>query len=84
MYDLIGSYERINRIYRMYIESAFPLRYNILNEERRAILSNPGILSQPPLVETTPVYPLSSYTLADASEQLVKHNLAPEYRDLQF
>ena len=39
MRDLIGAYDRINRVYRMYIESAFPFRFPVLNEERRRILA---------------------------------------------
>ena len=36
MHDLLGGYERMSRVYRMYIESAFPLRYPQLVTERRA------------------------------------------------
>lgn len=78
MHDLVGAYERVNRVYRMYIESAFPLRYESLADERRQLLSRRGILSQPPLLETVPVYPPSGYSLREASERL-----PPDYRDLQ-
>jgi hypothetical protein len=27
MHDLIGAYQRLDRIYQLYIKSAFPLRY---------------------------------------------------------
>lgn len=77
MYDLVGLYERLNRVYRMYIESAFPLRYEFLNHERRSLLSQDGILSQPPLLETIPIYPSSGNTLSMSCKLL-----PPEYRDL--
>ena len=35
MKDLIGSYERLREIYRLYIESAFPFRNSELAKERR-------------------------------------------------
>src|SRR6185295_12614622 len=78
MNDLVGAYERINQVYRWYIESAFPLRYEVLGEERRQLLSQQGILSQPPLLETVPVYPPSDKDLAGASR-----SLPPGYEDLQ-
>ena len=79
MHDLFGAYERINQVYRWYIESAFPLRYEILSEERRRLLSQEGILSQPPLLETVPVYPSSGRDLAAASG-----SLPSEFGDLQY
>ena len=77
MYDLVGAYERIHRVYRMYIESAFPLRYDVLSEERQALLSSQQVLAQAPVLETTPVYQSSGLNLAAASTQL-----PPDYRDL--
>src|SRR5687767_6951888 len=79
MHDLVGAYERINQVYRWYIESAFPLRYESLAEERRQLLSQQGILSQPPLLETVPVYPSSGFDLRKASEAL-----PAGYQDLQY
>jgi DEAD/DEAH box helicase domain-containing protein len=76
MHDLVGAYERINQVYRWYIESAFPLRNDRLTEERRRLLSQQGILSQPPLLETVPVYPPSQFDLVGASRAL------PGYEDL--
>ena len=78
MHDLVGAYERMNQVYRWYIESAFPMRYGSLAEERRLLLSQQGILSQPPLLETVPVYPPSGYDLKAASEALPQ-----DYEDLQ-
>lgn len=77
MHDLVGAYQRLDRIYQLYIKSAFPLRYRTLAEERDLLLQQPGILSQPPLVEPVPIYPSSGMNLSDAS-----HQLPPEYRDL--
>ena len=56
MSDMIGAYDRINRVYRMYIESAFPFRYSVLNEERKRLLARRGTLSQLPVVETVADY----------------------------
>jgi DEAD/DEAH box helicase domain-containing protein len=77
MYDVIGAYERLNRIYQLYIKSAFPLRYRILADERDLLLKQPGVLSQPPLIEPVPIYPSSDLTISEAANQLPS-----EYRDL--
>ena len=79
MHDLIGAYERMSQVYQWYIESAFPLRHEVLSNERQRLLSRQGILSQPPLLETIPVYPSSGYNLARASQ-----SLPSEYQDLQY
>lgn len=79
MHDLVGAYQRLDRIYQLYIKSAFPLRYRALGEERDRLLKKPGILSQPPLVEPVPIYPptLAGWDLSAAANQL-----PPEYRNL--
>ena len=77
MHDLAGAYQRLNTVYRQYIESAFPLRYRNMAEERRALLDGADIIAQPPLLEPAPVYPTSGWNLAQAGAQL-----PPEYRDL--
>jgi DEAD/DEAH box helicase domain-containing protein len=77
MHDLVGAYQRLDRIYQLYIKSAFPLRYRALAEERDRILQQPGILSQPPLVEPVPIYPSSRMNLSAAANQLPS-----EYQDL--
>ncbi len=77
MYDLLGAYRRLDRIYQLYIKSAFPLRYRALAEERDKLLKQPGLISQPPLVEPLPIYPSSGRDLLTAANQL-----PPEYRDL--
>jgi DEAD/DEAH box helicase domain-containing protein len=81
MHDVVGSYERLERIYRMYIESAFPLRNQALSEERRSLLSQSTILSQPPLLETVPVYPSSGRKLRQAAQEL--DQTVSGYADLQ-
>jgi DEAD/DEAH box helicase domain-containing protein len=77
VHDLVGAYQRLDRIYQLYIKSAFPLRYRALADERDRLLQQPGILSQPPLVEPVPIYPSSGMNLSDAANQLPS-----EYRDL--
>lgn len=77
MHDLFGAYQRLDRMYRLYIKSAFPLRSQILGEERDALLATSGVLSQPPLVETVPVYPTSGYNLP-----AITRELPPEYAGL--
>ena len=77
MHDLVGAYERLNSVYRKYIESAFPLRYSNMAEERKALYAASDTLSQPPLLEPTPVYPSSNFTLSEATARLPM-----EYRDL--
>ena len=77
MHDLVGAYERLNDVYRKYIESAFPLRYPNMAAERRTLYSGSDTLSQPPLLEPTPVYPSSNLTLSEAASLLPR-----EYSDL--
>ena len=62
----------MSQVYQWYIESAFPLRYQGLSEERKRLLSKGEILSQPPLLETIPVYPTSGLNLQEASLRLPK------------
>jgi Lhr-like helicase len=77
VHDLVGAYQRLERIYHLYIKSAFPLRYQALADERDRLLQQPGILSQPPLVEPVPIYPSSGMNLSAAANQLPS-----EYRNL--
>ncbi|MGD9818029.1 MAG: DEAD/DEAH box helicase, partial [Desulfomonilaceae bacterium] len=70
MFDLIGTHARLEEIYRLYVESAFPFRYPALDVERRHVLAQTGVLSQEPLVEPVPVYPESPYSLKEAAAQL--------------
>lgn len=70
MQDLIGSYERLKRFYRMYIESAFPFKDEALQQDRQAMLENGTLLSQPPLIEPSPQYPSSGKTLVEAVNDL--------------
>lgn len=85
MPDLIGAFERVRRVYRWYIESAFPLRSDALSREREFLLDRigsgdvPGTLAQPPLVEPVTVYERSPHNLREASLQLPK-----EYQDVQY
>ena len=92
MPDLIGAFERVRRVYRWYIESAFPLRSDALSREREALLDHigmrdgqigmrdePGTLAQHPLIEPVTVYQRSKFNLREASLQLPK-----EYQDLQY
>ncbi|HEX6480351.1 MAG TPA: DEAD/DEAH box helicase [Ktedonobacteraceae bacterium] len=79
MHDLVGAYERLERVYRLYIKSAFPLRYPDLSKERDLLLQREGILNQSPLIETLPIYPSSGRDLQKASSALPS-----EYNDLQY
>lgn len=77
MHDLLGAHARLERLYRLYIRSAFPLRSPELARERDAVLERPGVLCQPPLVETVPRYPSSGFTLGQAAATLPER-----FRDL--
>ena len=44
MQDLIGTFRRIEMAYRLYIRSAFPLRYEALSRKRDELLRRPGVL----------------------------------------
>ena len=79
MHDLIGSYRRLELLYRLYIKSAFPLRSQILTKERDAVLSKLGVLSQLPVLETIPLYPSSRLDVDAAANQL-----PAGFRDFRF
>jgi DEAD/DEAH box helicase domain-containing protein len=70
MNDLIGAYNRLSEVYRLYVESTFPFRYPSLDKERRLILSQSGTLSQEALIEPVPLYPLSNQNLQSAAQNL--------------
>lgn len=70
MFDIMGLHHRLESVYLKYIDSSLPLRYDTLNQERRKHLSQAGVLSQSPLIESIPVYPSSGYTLSQAAEAL--------------
>lgn len=77
MRDLIGSFERLDEMYRLYIRSAFPLRWPALEEERDRAVMQDGVLRRPPLIEPLPRYQLSPYTIDSAGAAL-----SPEYAGL--
>ena len=70
MIDLVGAHARLSEIFRLYVESAFPFRYPVLDLERRRVLGQDNTLAQEPLVEPVPVYPASDYSLSQASKAL--------------
>ncbi|GHG09711.1 hypothetical protein GCM10017783_22760 [Deinococcus piscis] len=77
MNDPLAIQSRLERIYRLYVESAFPLKYEGLAAERRQLLQEVGTLAQPALIEPVPTYPSSGLTLEAAAK-----SLGTEYRDL--
>src|SRR4051812_26271689 len=77
MHDVLGTYLRLERLYRLYLSSAFPLRSQQLAAEREKVLSRDQVLSRPPLIETVPVYKYSELRISDAAAQL-----PAEYRGL--
>lgn len=80
MNDLIGSYIRLENLYRMYIKSAFPLKNRTLSIERDQLFrsshidNTTPILSQPPILETIPIYPSSGQGLDEITNRLVQKN----------
>lgn len=72
MNDILAIQKRLESIYRMYVESAFPLRYSALAAERRKLLEQTGVLAQPPLIEPIPTYKSSGKTLEQAAQDLPK------------
>ncbi len=70
MRDLVGMYARLNEAYRLYVESAFPLRDKALSEDRRALLSTGTLLSQVPLLEVVPTYLSSGVDIETAARRL--------------
>ena len=89
IYDLVGTYLRLEKIYRMYIQSAFPLRSEALSRERDQMLRRLGILSQPPLLETVPMYPRAKegerdIFLNEAANELIHSGLPDAYGDIRY
>jgi DEAD/DEAH box helicase domain-containing protein len=77
MYDVVGTHAQLQDIYLKYVESGLPVRYPVLNQERRHKLLSEQLLTIPPVIEVVPTYPSSGLTLAQAAQQL------PDvYRDL--
>ncbi|MBL8049624.1 MAG: DEAD/DEAH box helicase [Anaerolineales bacterium] len=88
LHDVVGTYLRLEKIYRMYIKSAFPLRDETLINERDELLRKLGTLSQVPLLETVPVYAAARSTNGDididqASAELIEAGLPAGYSDLK-
>ena len=80
MHDLVGAYERMNQVYQWYIESAFPLRYHGLSEERQKLL-----VSARNLVSATTVGNNSSLSYVRVMNLEKQVNCCrPEYQDLQY
>jgi DEAD/DEAH box helicase domain-containing protein len=80
MHDLIGAHRRLDDLYRLYIKSALPLRYPALGGERDGVLREAGALSQPPLVETVPVYPFEDERHGTLDDLVGR--LPEEFRDV--
>lgn len=70
MFDVIGSAQRLKRVYEMYLQSAFPFSSRSLEKERSHLLSGKRSLARPLLIEPTPVYESSDLTLAQACSRL--------------
>lgn len=64
MNDPVTLTENLKDLYLRYIDSAIPLRYVDLVQERRALLSRPGVLCQEPLIE-----PIAPYRRAGTLRQ---------------
>jgi DEAD/DEAH box helicase domain-containing protein len=56
MNEPITLNEKLKDLYLRYIDSAIPLRYNCLHEERRKLLERPGALCQTPIIEPIAPY----------------------------
>ena len=56
MNDPIKIYSDLRNIYLKYISSGLPFFYDELNEERKALMKEPGTICQPPILEVVPKY----------------------------
>lgn len=70
MNDALAIHKRMETVYRKFIESSFPLHNEILAAERKALLRQPGVLSQPPLLEPVTIYRSSGLSLTEAVAKL--------------
>lgn len=77
MFDPIGSWRRVRDIYSLYVESAFPLKHEVLERDRQRLLGDGLLLAQEPLIEPLPQYSRSGKRLSD-----VVQSLPEAYRDL--
>jgi DEAD/DEAH box helicase domain-containing protein len=75
-------HESLHDLYIRYLDSAMPLRYDVLNTERQDLFRSPRIISQPPLIEPVPRYS-ETLILADVCKALaVEYPTSPASRTL--
>jgi DEAD/DEAH box helicase domain-containing protein len=77
MHDLMGAQFRLDRLYRLYIRSAFPILNPALRRERDDLVRRKNVLTRHPLIEPMPDYPASGI----GPEMLGQH-LGPAYGPL--
>jgi DEAD/DEAH box helicase domain-containing protein len=56
MIDPIGSFERIQTNFLLYIKTAFGTQFESVEKEREELLKKPGVFSQEPWIEPRPLY----------------------------
>lgn len=75
MNNPIAIHRSLQDLYIKYLDSAMPLRYESLSEERQVLFRTEGGICQPPLIEPIPRYE-EIETLADACKRM-----ATSYKD---
>jgi hypothetical protein len=68
--DPIGSFEKIQRNFVLYIKTAFATKFSSIEEEREALLDKPGIFRQEPWIE-----PLARYKKIKTITELSQEDL---------
>lgn len=56
MNDPIKIFRELQKVYLKYINSGLPFSRHELNEEREAMMNEPGTICQPPIIEIVPKY----------------------------
>jgi len=75
-------HESLHDLYLRYLDSAMPLRHDVLYAERQELFRSDGIICQPPLIEPIPRY-TETVPLGDACSRLAReHPAAPVARTL--
>ena len=79
MNNPIKQFERIRDFYITYIETAFRIRSDQIQQRRRNLLMEPGVLSTRPFLEPIPKYESSGVRIDQIAMESVGNRVLPEF-----
>ena len=71
MNNPIAVFQNLRELYLRYLDSPLAIRYDCLRDERRMLLNEDRRMWREPLIEPTPVYPLSGGDFAAVAHALL-------------